>query len=148
MRLATRVLALASRADDFREAGLVFVVLDLVSRHCDLIATIACYWFMRANFTVLFFLADMVSDAAVIRAFNEGFLTSLLHVLLELAERDLSLSAAIRAPEHGLVQNGCHDGVKITLLSKLVITRIARVSAFWVLRRFLVSAIDAGQPPA
>ena len=42
-------------------------------------------------------------------------------MLFQLVERDLRLGAAIGAPEHGSLQNGGDDEMKITLLTKLAI---------------------------
>ena len=101
------------------------MMLDLVSRYCDLVAPIAGNWFMSASITMLLRLTYVIVGATVIRAIDKCFLALLLHMLLQLIEADLRLRAAIRAPEHGLIQDGCHDKVKVSLLSKLVVARIA-----------------------
>ena len=57
-------------------------------------------------------------------------------MLFQLVKRDLRLRAAIGAPEHGPLQNRGDDEMKITLLTKLAIARVAGVSSLGVLRRF------------
>ena len=57
-------------------------------------------------------------------------------MLFQLVKRDLRLGAAIGAPEHGSLQNRGDDEMKITLLTKLAIARVAGVSSLGVLRRF------------
>ena len=57
-------------------------------------------------------------------------------MLFQLVKRDLRLGAAIGAPEHGSFQDRGDNEMKIALLTKLTIARIAGVSSLGVLRRF------------
>ena len=81
------------------------MMLDLVSRHCDLVAPIACNWCMSASIMMLFRFTHVVVSAAIKSTIDESFRTRLLNMLLKLTETDLCLGAVVGAPEHSLVQD-------------------------------------------
>ena len=148
MGIIATIFTLAFHTGNLCKAGLVLMMLDLVSRHCDLVAPIACDWCMSASIMMLLWFTYVVVGATIKSTIDESFRTRLLNMFLKLIETDLCLGAVIGAPEHSLVQDWRHDKVKVTLLSKLIVARIASVLAIRVTRRFILTAVNTSQSPA
>lgn len=85
MVLISPVFALALLTDNLCEAGFILVVLDLVTRYCNLIAAVASNRLVGASFTVLFNHRDVQIFATSVFAISEGSLTALLDVLFKTA---------------------------------------------------------------
>jgi len=89
-----------------RKARLVFVMLDLVTRHSDHFAAVAKNWLVGALLTMLIDVANVqVLLVTVVWAGSESFWTIPLHVLLQLVKRDVSALAAVDAPEGCIGEN-------------------------------------------
>ena len=93
------------------------MVHDLVPGDCHLIASVAGDGFVSANFAMLFSLANVIVTATVIRTVCERLFTGFLQVLFHVVKADLSLAAAIRAPEYGFVEDRRNNEVQVTLSS-------------------------------
>ena len=123
------------------------MVLNLMTGYSHLIAPIASDWLMGANFAMLFDLAEMIAGAAAIGTIDECLFTSFEHMLFHLVKFDLSLHAAVGASEHGFVEDGSDNKMKIALLAQLTVARVTSVPSFRMPGRFCKSTIDACQTP-
>ena len=116
--------------------------------HSDLIASITSDWLVCAYFLMFLSLTDMEVFTTVVGTISKSLIARLLHMLLDLIEYELSLGAAIGAPEYSLVKDGSYDEVQVALLAQLIIARVTGVSPIGTSRRLRIAAVSTGQPPA
>jgi len=116
--LVSLVLALALLASNLSEARFVYMVLDLMARHGNLVAAVASNRFVTASFTVLFNHCDVQIVAATVFAIYEGSLTALLNVLLKVVHGDSFFFTAVWALELGVREDLTSQEMDLSRLAK------------------------------